>query len=256
MTRCVGIYLSTDKVFGSRNVRLVTCANAGLTARRRGFSGLIVVLSVVLALAAIAPAHAQSISAADLAGTWSVFQLATPPGAFVGADVRSYSGTLTFDATGTVTAGTLTDDQFTSFTVSGTLTVTAAGVVDGTLALDGGPATLDVREARLLLTKHTIVGASTILGSPGLFTFVKLEAGQPFTLSADLAGDWNYHEITPSNNVIPKPPAAAGDATWVNGNITFHQLPDAPNGCTEADLTLADGTVRAQRVGGNPQSFL
>ena len=212
-------------------------------------------LSVVLALVGIGPAHAQSISAADLAGDWSVFQLATPPGAFVGADVRSYSGTLTFDATGTVTAGTLTDDQFNSFTVSGTLTVTTAGVVDGTLTLDGGPATLDVREARLLLTKHTIVGASTILGSPGLFTFVKLEAGQPFTLSADLAGDWNYHEITPSNNVIPKPPAAAGDATWVNGNITFHQLPDAPNGCTEADLTLADGTVRAQRVGGNPQSF-
>ena len=51
------------------------------------------------------------------------------------------------------------------------------GSRDGTLALDGGPATLDVREARLLLTKHTIVGASTILGSPGLFTFVKPRGG-------------------------------------------------------------------------------
>ena len=52
------------------------------------------------------------------------------------------------------------------------------------------------------------------------------------------------------------PPASAGDATWVKGTITFHQLPDAPNGCSEADLLLADGTVRAQRVPGNPRRFV
>jgi hypothetical protein len=225
----------------------------------------IVAVCALLVLVGISHAHAQSISTADLTGTWSVFQLATPASTFTGADVRSYSGTLTFDA-GTVTAGTLTDDQAATFTVSGTLTVTAAGVVDGTLPLDDGLATpdlvLDVREARLLLNKHTIVGASTILGSPGLFTLVKLEAAPIFTLSGNLAGDWNYHELTPSNNITPAPPAdvpavvpptpAAGDATWVKGSITFH---DAPNDfCTEADLALADGTVRAQR-GGSPTSF-
>jgi hypothetical protein len=73
---------------------------------------------------------------------------------------------------------------------------------------------------------------------------VKLEAGQTFTLNDDLAGDWNYHETTPSNDL------AGGDATWVKGSITFHE----DNGCTEADLALADGTPRAQRDA-NPQSF-
>ena len=225
----------------------------------------IVAICALLVLTGLRPAHAQSISTADLAGTWSVFQLATPSTTFTGGDVRSYSGPVTFDAGGTVTAGTLTDDQGAGFTVSGALTVTAAGVVDGTLPLDDGAATpdlmLDVREARLLLNKHTIVGASTILGAPGLFTLVKLEA-VPFTLSGNLAGDWNYHELTPSNNIAPLPPAnipavappapAAGDATWVRGSITFHDVPNPF--CTEADLALADGTVRAQR-GVDPTSF-
>jgi hypothetical protein len=224
----------------------------------------IVVVCALFVLAGLRPAHAQSISTADLAGTWSVFQLATPSTTFTGAAVRSYSGTLTFNVAGTVTAGTLTDDQAAGFTVSGALAVTAAGVVDGTLTLDDGLATpdlmLDVREARLLLSKHTIVGASTILGSPGLFTLVKLEAAPIFTLSDNLAGDWNYHELTPSNNIVPAPPAevpsvtppAPGDATWVRGSITFHDVPNAF--CTEADLVLADGTVRAQR-GAGPTSF-
>jgi hypothetical protein len=227
----------------------------------------IVAICALLVLTGLRSAHAQSISTADLAGTWSVFQLATPAiGPFTGGDVRSYSGTVTFDAGGTVTAGTLTDDQTASFTVSGALTVTAAGVVDGTLPLDDGAATpdlvLDVREARLLLNKHTIVGASTILGAPGLFTLVKLEAAPIFTLGGNLAGDWNYHELTPSNNIAPSPPAnipavappapAAGDATWVRGSITFHDVPNPF--CTEADLVLADGTVRASR-GVDPTSF-
>jgi hypothetical protein len=209
-------------------------------------------LCALLTLAAVPASHAQSITTADLTGTWSVFQLATPATTFAGADVRSYRGSITV-AAGVVTAGTLTDDQLHIFTVTtGTLTITAAGVVDGTLTLDDGMATpgltLDIAEARLLLSKHTIVGASTILGHPGLFTLVK-SAGPPFTLTDNLAGDWNYHEVTPSNQLtVPD----HGDATWVKGTITFHDVPNAF--CTEADLTLADGTVRATRAG--PGSFL
>jgi len=216
-----------------------------------------VILAVceMLCLAAAPPARAQSISTADLAGTWSVFQLATPSsGPFTGASVRTYRGTLTFDDTGTVTAGTLTDNQQptpSTFDVTGNLTITPGGViVNDTLALDdhlGGGGDLDIREARLLVAKHTIVGAATILTSPGLFTFVRLEAA-PFLLNADLAGDWTYHEITPSNQVPLG--LSQGDATWARGSITFHD----DNGCTEADLTLADGTARAQRDS-NPQSF-
>ena len=237
----------------------MTCANVRPAARRGG-TGLLPTLLVVLALALVValtlatPARAQGpISAADLTGTWAVTQIATPTDPFAPTAVRSYSGTVTLSA-GVATGGALTDDLGDPFTVTGgTLTVTSGGVVGGTLTLNGG--TLEVAEARLLLSRHAIVGVSTILANPGFFTMVRREPGQPFTIPADLAADWHYHELTPSNAVPPLPPASAGDATWVKGTITFHQLPDAPNGCSEADLLLADGTVRAQRVPGNLQTF-
>lgn len=213
---------------------------------RLSVAALVLVVAVV---AALAPAQAQTLSTADLAGTWSVFQLATPATDVSGPEVRAYTGTLTFDASGTVTAGSLTNLPFV-YDVTGTLSLTAAGIVDGSLSLDGGPGgtgELDVREARMLLSRHTIVGASTVLGEPGLFTLVKVDPAQSFTLNDDLAGDWTYHEITPSHQLTPGTP---GDATWVRGDITFH----ADNGCTEANLALADGTPRAER-NGNPQSF-
>ena len=209
---------------------------------------VIVAVCALLALSGLTPATAQPISTADLAGDWAMFQLATPPAAFTAPAVRSYRGTLTFDATGVVT-GSLTDNAqplASTFAVSGELALTAAGLVSGTLSLDDGVATsgsLEVAGARLLQNRNTIVGASTVLASPGLFTLVKL-APTPFVLNTDLAGDWNYHEITPSHNL------AAGDATSVRGSITFHEN----NGCTEADLQLADGTVRAARDA-DPQSF-
>jgi len=210
----------------------------------------IVAACALLALAAFVPsARAQSISTADLAGTWSLFQLATPSVAFSGGDIRSYSGTLTFDVTGAVTTGSLDDDQSNNFPVTGQLAVSAAAVVTGTLTLNGGGGgPLVVREARLLLSKHTIVGASTILGDPGLFTLVKLEAGQTFSLNDDIAndgdgtGNYTYHEITPSNQGA----TTAGDASWTTGSVTFHE----DSGCTEADLDLSDGQVRARRTDG------
>ena len=208
---------------------LVTCANAGLAARLTLLRFLGRSPSCWRFRCAGAGGRARrltpsSASPPDLTGSWSVSQIGTPPGPSRRrrpllqrhGDVR---------AAGTVTGGTLTDDQGTTFTVTGHLTVTSGGVVDGTLALDDGLATptsrWTSREARLLLTKHTIVGASTILSSPGLFTFVKREPGQTFTIPANLAADWSYHELTPSNDISP-----LGDATWVKGTITFHELPD------------------------------
>jgi hypothetical protein len=207
-----------------------------------------------------APAQGQSFSTADLAGTWRVFQLATPPGT-VGASIRSYSGQVTFDATGAVTAGTLTDDQAVQYTVTGTLTLTAAGLLQGTLALEDNPnppGELVVRGARALATKFTIVGAATVLGQAGLFTFVKLDGGQTFSLDGDVANDgdgngrYAYHEITPSDTATDPqfPRGFPGDASWTTGDITFH----GGGGCTEADLVRADGSVRAQRTA-DPNSF-
>lgn len=209
----------------------------------------IVVVCTVLALAGISPAHAQSISTADLAGTWSVFQLATPSGAFTGPAIRFYSGSVTFDGAGAVTAGTLTDDQLTPYTVTGTLTLTAAGLLQGTLGLDGGvnpSGTLEVRGARALASKFTIVGAASVLGRVGLFTFVKTDPGQTFSLNEDVAndgdgtGNYAYHEITPSDEGLSA--VTSGDANWSAGSITVHEN----DGCTAADLRRADGSIRAQ----------
>ena len=139
----------------------------------------------------------------------------------------------------------------------GHVTVSTAGLVTGTLMLDpgfGSTGTMVIREARILVNKHTIVGAATLLGQVGLFTFVKLE-DQTFTLDDDLAGDWNYHEVTPVTDFDNGVPASRIDneATWSTGSITFHDTASGNPSCTEADLTFAGGKVRSVRTG--PTSF-
>jgi hypothetical protein len=212
-----------------------------------------VLVVMVLLLAATSPAQAQSFSTADLAGTWSLFQLSTPATVVTGAAVRSYSGSITFNASGAVTSGTVTDDLLVAHTVTGSLTISAAGLVDGTLSLDGGPGhvgSLDVQGARLLASRFTIAGASIVFDSPGLFTLVKTDGGQTFSLNQDVAtdgdgnGNYTYHEITPVDQGVSA--AEPGDANWSSGSITFHET----DGCTAADLVRADGTVRAQRSDG------
>ena len=216
------------------------------------FKAIVAVCAILVLAVVVPPAHAQSISTADLAGTWSVFQLATPATNVTGGSIRSYSGTLTFADTGLVTAGTLTDDQPRNYTVTGQLTLTATGLLQGTLALDGGlnpSGTLEVRGARALANKFTIVGAASILGQVGLFTFVKAD-GQVFSLNEDIAndgdgtGNYAYHEVTPSDQGPGT--VASGDASWSTGSITFHEN----DGCTAADLRRADGSIRAQRSDG------
>jgi len=149
----------------------------------------LVVLCVLLVWAGVRPAHAQTISGVELNGTWSVFQLATPVGPLGNASVHTYRGVVTLNDAGTVVSGALDDNQqpvARTFDLAGTLSITPAGVIDGTLALDdhlGDTGNLDVHEARLLFGKHTIVGVATILGDPGLFTFVKHQPA-PFALDA------------------------------------------------------------------------
>jgi hypothetical protein len=226
-------------------------------------------VGIVLALAALSPAQAQSFTTPDLNGTWRLFQLATPLGNVSQDSIRSYSGDVTFNDAGEVTAGSLTEtttDPATGDAVTtvfpltgGTVTLSAAGVFGGSITLAGGPDALEVREARALATKFTIVGASTIREQTGLFTLVRTDGVQTFSLEQDVANDgdgdgqYNYHEITPSDagNGSPTPPTFPGDASWSTGTITFHQA----GGCTEADLMRADGTVRAARTGADPNSF-
>ena len=72
--------------------------------------GIAAAAFVWLALALSAPAaHAQSFATSDLAGTWRLFQLATPTGNVSQASIRSYSGQVTFAVNGAVTAGSITE---------------------------------------------------------------------------------------------------------------------------------------------------
>jgi hypothetical protein len=187
---------------------------------------------------------------------WRVFQLTAPMGPLTGANVSSYSGQVEFDANGLIVgdSGVITKNEGDAPPIyqvtSGNFSVSTGGVVTGklTLSFSGPSTTLDVREARLLANRFTIVGASKLAGQVGLFTFAKQAAdGQTFS-TTDLGGtdtaDWNYHELTPANAGT-----TSGDGVaWVNGSITFHGGDTIA--CSEADLVLSDGTIRSQRVDG------
>src|SRR6185312_13813874 len=104
-----------------------TSSGDPMLSRPRGL--WIAALVLLAAVTASAPAHAQTLSAADLAGTWSVFQLVTPASNVTGPGVRTYRGTITLDDAGAVTAGILSDDPIV-YSVSGALTVSVAGLLD------------------------------------------------------------------------------------------------------------------------------
>ena len=224
--------------------------------RRVRLMGIATVIAL-LALTFAPAARAQTFSNADLEGTWNVFQLTAPTGPLTGANVSSYSGQVTFDANGFVDpdSSVIVSNQVdgpTYFVISGNFSVSVGGVVTGKIFLnnfDGPNTTFDVREARLLANRFTIVGASKLAGQVGLFTFARQPDGQTFSV-ADIGGestrDWNFHELTPANAGT-----TSGDgAAWVNGLITFHGT-DANPGCSVADLVLSDGTIRAQRTEGD-----
>jgi hypothetical protein len=205
---------------------------------------------------AAASAHAQTLSTADLAGTWAFVQLAPPLGGVNASTLRSYSGQVTFGADGAAVGGTVTDDQANSRTVtSGGLTVAANGHVSGSLGFDGLPQDdFLVSDARLLTNRHAIVGAATffdeatLFSRVGLFNLVKLETGQSFTINVALAGSWTYHELDPVDQSLP---SGAGTASWSRGLLTFHTDDATPGqSCTEANLVRSDGSVRATSSGG------
>ena len=215
-----------------------------------------------------AVAAAQPFLPSDLQGTWEIFQLATPPGAFDGASIGAYRGQVTFDEAGVVSdSGVLTENQSGNtylIPAGGNVSISTAGVVTGSLPLSQisgtGPSSgaLALREARLLDNRHTILGAAGLFGQVGLFTFAKREPDQTFGL-ADIGGvaagdpavsaDWSYHELTPSNDLSAAADSADG-AAWVTGVITFH----GSDGCSQADLVLSDGTIRAQSTDGDGRS--
>jgi hypothetical protein len=204
-----------------------------------------VVLALLFLLLLPLGVAAQPLSTADLADEWRVTYVAVPTGPFTASAIRAYKGGVTFDAAG-VASGTVIADEFTpgalTFSVTGSLALSAQGVVTGTLTLTGTDArSLVVEEARILVNRHTIVGAATLhrpgATDTGLVTLVRL-TDQTFTRAANLVGSWNYHEVMPSN---ASHPVNIGDADWTRGTILFH-----PDGCSAADLFRADGSRRAQ----------
>jgi hypothetical protein len=236
---------------------------------RRAARLAVVVLAMCLAMAGSpSVAAAQAFLPSDLQGTWEIFQLATPPGAFNASSIGAYRGQVTFDEAGVVSGSSvLTENQSGNtylILIGGNVSISTAGVVTGSLPLSQisgtGPSSgaIALREARLLDNRHTILGAASLFGQLGLFTFAKLEPDQTFGLT-DIGGnasgdpavsaDWSYHELTPSND-LSAAAASADGAAWVTGVITFHGL----DGCSQGDLVLSDGTIRAQSTDGDGRS--
>jgi hypothetical protein len=148
--------------------------------------------------------------------------------------------------------------------IGANVSISTAGVVTGSLPLSKisgtGPSSgaIALREARLLDNRHTILGAAGLFGQVGLFTLSKLEPAQTFGLTdiggntsvnPDATANWSYHELTPSND-LSAAAASADGAAWVTGVITFHGI----DGCSQADLVLSDGTIRAQSTDGDGRS--
>ena len=152
-----------------------------------------VVLALLFLLLLPLGAAAQPLSTADLADAWRVTYVAVPTGPFTASGIRAYKGDVAFDAAG-VASGMVIADEFTpgalTFTVTGSLALSAQGVATGTLTLTGTDArSLVVEEARILVNRHTIVGAATLhrpgATDTGLVTLVRL-TGQTFSRAADL----------------------------------------------------------------------
>ena len=99
-------------------------------------------------------------------------------------------------------------------------------------------------------TPTVAVNGSAIRTYRGEISFDATGTVTGLTVVADNIGgtstlDWNYHELTPSNQGST---TLLDGPAWVNGVITFHGTDGNP-GCSEADLVLSDGTVRSQTRG-------
>src|SRR5262245_21467207 len=99
-----------------------------------------VVLALLFTLLLPPGIAAQPLSTADLADTWRITYLAVLTGAFTAPALHTYKGDVTFDASG-VASGTLVTDEFSAgeltFTVTGSLALSAQGIATGTLTLTG-----------------------------------------------------------------------------------------------------------------------
>jgi hypothetical protein len=206
-----------------------------------------VVLALLFVLLLPLGAAAQPLATADLADTWRVTYLAVPTGPFTASALHTYKGDVTFDASG-VASGTLITDEFSAgaltFTVTGSLALSAQGVATGTLTLTGTDArSLVVEEARILVNRHTIVGAVTLhrpgATDTGLVTLLRL-TDQTFSRINDLAATWNYHEITPSKRsrlVTPAGSRARSTSTKTGVPWPRCSSPTAPSGPSQIRTT-------------------
>jgi uncharacterized repeat protein (TIGR01451 family) len=167
-----------------------------------------VALSLFVVLLLAAPASAQ-FTTEDLNGLWDVH--ATRVGAGPSGASGSLQGFVLFSRAGTVLDDQVFDQDEGRLTLrQGNLTVSASGVVTGTLG--DGAVTV---QARMLADKNTIagvmtVGAGTEVETQSVFTFSRATE-QDFDQST-LAGTWRLQTL-----LVPEVSTPA--AEWVRGQI-------------------------------------
>lgn len=170
---------------------------------------------VCWALAAPALASAQ-FTTGDLAGTWSVYVCFDDPAGHRPGETR---GSVTLDTNGDFTGGTLSPLGGSPETVTGgSLTVTPAGIVSGTLTTnEGSNALSDLQfhpSGDILLGVDTdpdgVVSLLTVVRESGTFS----EAG--------FAGSWNLSTPTgTSASILTSPAGPARRASSTRSGPSF-----------------------------------
>ena len=161
-------------------------------------------------------------SRADLSGTWHLFVFFDHPNV---DDPGWNRGTATFNSSGAVTAGALTDNQNVPVTLSGSLSVNNLGFLSGTIVSSNG-VTSTFSHGKMDKGKKLI----SFVGTDNQGYRLKgsaIKAGGAFA-TADLAGTWHFHSF------LGDP--GADTASWTRGTIITNSSGTITGGSFRNDL--------------------
>ena len=207
---------------------------------------------VSLTLLSVASPAAAQLSSSDLDGTWLVRALVT--GAVVDNGAGFATGTVTFDADGAVTGGSLLTALGDPVPLSpGHLVVAADGRLTGTLGVGTDDATFEgrlVRDAAQAVTRIVgtlIRGVGTPASRSILVVMSRTATGIGFAQEPDATGTWRVKSL-----LVPDLPLAVPDlvegvvVVKPDGAISGGALTSIVN---EATVTEFTGTLRLDAAG-------
>ena len=161
-------------------------------------------------------------SRANLSGTWHLFMFFDHPNV---DDPGWNRGTATFNSSGAVTAGSLTDNQNVTVTLSGSLSVNNLGFLSGTIVSSNG-VTSTFSHGKMDKGKNFVSFVGTD-SEDYRFKGSAIKAGGAFS-TADLMGTWHFYSF------LGDP--GADTAGWTRGTIITNSSGTITGGSFRNDL--------------------